>query len=227
MVKSIQLSNQDDYTENFAPLDRPRVAWLFLIDTSASMIENNAIDDLTNALNNFIENASKDLSLRERMDIAVIEFNSTVRVVQDFIPVSKMGKLSLTADGGTSMGEGIELAIQKVKERTRLYQNMGVHCYKPWIIMFADDVPTDNIESAIEQIKIEESKNKLSFWAIGAPGCHFQTLKKLTIRCIELDLKEHNNIFSWIFDGMKCTVGEPIQLSALPYDSHIISDDWE
>jgi len=226
---------QEGYDEvfdntNIAAPNEPHLACVLLLDTSGSM-KGNPIDSLNKAINDFKEQTSMDELAQKRIDIAVIEFNSTVRVVQDFTPLPQFQPINLTANGLTSMGAGINLAIDKVKERNKFYDSMGTPCYKPWIFMITDGAPTDDVSVAQQRIVNEdENKKKLKFWAIGVPGFNPRQLKSLTNRCIALDKAEFSGIFNWLSESMVTIsvsrVDENPQLANLPEDARVIPSDW-
>ncbi len=208
------------------------MACVLLLDTSGSMV-GDPINSLNKAINDFKEQTSMDELAQKRVDIAIIEFNDTARVVQEFTPLSLMQPVTLSATGCTAMGAGIELAIDKVKERNRFYASMGTPCYKPWIFMITDGAPTDDISNARQRIIDEESKGthgKLKFWAVGVPGYSKDTLTSLTKRCIALDEANFKGIFDWLSESMVTIsvsrVDENPQLSNLPEDAHTIPTDW-
>lgn len=208
------------------------MACVLLLDTSSSMC-GSPIDSLNRAINDFKEQTSMDELAQKRVDIAIIEFNDTARVVQEFTPLSMMQPVTLTAGGCTAMGAGIELAIDKVKERNRFYASMGTPCYKPWIFMITDGEPTDDITAARQRIMDEESKGshgKLKFWAVGVPGYSKDTLTSLTKRCIALNEANFKGIFDWLSESMVTIsvsrVDENPQLTNLPSDAQVIPTDW-
>ena len=208
------------------------MACVLPLDTSGSMC-GSPIDSLNRAINDFKEQTSMDELAQKRVDIAIIEFNDTARVVQEFTPLSMMQPVTLSAGGCTAMGAGIELAIDKVKERNRFYASMGTPCYKPWIFMITDGEPTDDITAARQRIMDEESKGshgKLKFWAVGVPGYSKDTLTSLTKRCIALNEANFKGIFDWLSESMVIIsvsrVDENPQLTNLPSDAQVIPTDW-
>lgn len=210
----------------------PHMACVLLLDTSYSM-SGTPIASLNKAINDFKEQTSMDEFAQKRVDIAIIEFNDTARVVQDFTPLTQLQPVTLSATGCTAMGAGINLAIDKVKERNRFYNDMGTPCFKPWIFMITDGAPTDDISAARQRIIDEESKGshgKLKFWAIGVPGYSKEVLTSLTKRCIALDEANFKGIFDWLSESMVIIsvsrVGENPQLSNLPSDAQVIPTDW-
>lgn len=228
--------NQTTFNEvpsgGIAAPGEPHMACVLLLDTSSSMI-GAPIASLNKAINDFKEQTSMDDLAQKRVDIAIIEFNDTARVVQDFTPLSQMQPVTLSATGCTAMGAGINLAIDKVKERNRFYSDMGTPCFKPWIFMITDGAPTDDISAARQRILDEESKGahgKLKFWAVGVPGYNKDVLTSLTKRCIALNEANFKGIFDWLSESMVIIsvsrVGENPALSNLPSDAHVIPTDW-
>lgn len=228
--------NQTTFNEvpggGIAAPGEPHMACVLLLDTSGSMC-GAPIASLNKAINDFKEQTSMDELAQKRVDIAIIQFNDTARVVQDFTPLSQMQPVTLSATGCTAMGEGINLAIDKVKERNRFYNDMGTPCFKPWIFMITDGAPTDDISAARQRILDEESKGthgKLKFWAVGVPGYSKDVLTSLTKRCIALDEANFKGIFDWLSESMVTIsvsrVGENPALSNLPSDAQVIPTDW-
>ena len=216
--------------DNISAPNEPHLACVLLLDTSSSM-NGSSIDSLNKTINDFKEQTAMDEIALKRVDIAVIEFNSTVRVVQDFTPLSEFQPINLTAKGLTAMGAGINLAIDKVKERNRLYHSLGTPCYQPWIFMITDGEATDDISIARERVILEDAtKNKLKFWAVGVPGANLTQLTSLTKRSLSLDRPAFENIFNWFGSSISIIsdslVSENPQLPDLPYDTHKIPSDW-
>ena len=212
--------------------NEPHLACVLLLDTSGSMA-GNPINSLNKAINDFKQQTSTDEYAKRRVDIAIIEFNSTARVIQEFTPLPMLAPVALTAGGCTAMGEAINLAIDKVKERNKFYDDMGTPCHKPWIFMITDGAPTDDISLARQRIAEEEAKGshgKLKFWAIGVPGYDVNTLTSLTKRCIALDEAKFEGIFNWFSKSMVTIsvsrVGENPKLPDLDENSHVIPSVW-
>lgn len=222
------------YGEDAGSPGENRLACVLLLDTSGSMV-GAPIDALNRATNEFKAKTAMDDNALKMVDIAVIEFNTGARVVQDFVPLSQFNPVNLTASGQTSMGAGINLAIDKVKERNRFYNSMGTPCYKPWIVMITDGGPTDSITEAKKRIIEEESKGshgKLKFWAIGVPGYNESVLKSLSKRCIALDDKTtcFDGFFDWLAESMVTIsvsgIEENPKLPDLHDGAHVIPTSW-
>lgn len=210
----------------------PHLALVFLLDTSKSMV-GTPISRLNKAINYFIEQFSS-VKLAQIIDVAIIEFNDTAHVLQKFKPFSQLHPIVLTAKGRTAMGEGINLAIDEVKKRSRFYSNMGTPCFMPWILMFSAGMPTDDISVARQRIIDEENRGnhgKLKFWAVGVPGYSKDVLSSLTKRCIAIENFNFESVFDWmresIIGGLAIEkVGEKPLLPNFPDNLHIVPQDW-
>lgn len=220
----------------------PHLACVLLVDTSGSM-EGDAIESLNESINQFKKQTAKDPMAQKRVDIAIIEFNDHANVVQDFVPISKMEPIKLEAGGLTNMAEGINLAIDKVKERNRFYASLGTPCFKPWIFMISDGAPyigtskqaelDSEMEMVAERIRTEENKGshgKLKFFALGISNYDKETLFKLTKRVMALTDTDFSGIFNWMSESMVAIsvsrVDENVQLGNLPSNAQVVPSDW-
>jgi len=190
------------------------------------------IKSLNQALSDFKNKISMDEMAKKRVDVAIIEFNDDANLIQDFTPISLMGTCMLTAGGLTSMGKGINMAIDKVKERNNFYASMGTPAFKPWIFMITDGAPTDNIDLAAKRIREEENKGtygKLKFFALGVPGYEKKSLLDLTYRILELRDTDFSGIFNWLSESMVSIsvsrVGDEATLSSLPENARRADKD--
>lgn len=225
--------NQTSFEKpKIAAMTEPHLACVLLLDTSGSMA-GASIKSLNKAINSFKEKTSMDELARKRVDIAIIEFNDEANLIQDFTPISQMGPIELEAGGLTAMGQGINFAIDKVKERNRFYNQQGTPCYKPWIFMITDGAPTDDITQAAQRIKDEESKGthgKLKFFALGVENYDKNTLHQLTKRVMALTDTDFTGIFNWLSESMVAIsvsrIDENVPLGNLPENAHVVPQDW-
>ena len=87
----------DEWDDNPAIINpnESHMACMLLVDTSGSM-SGEAIESLNEGLNNFKRDVIKDKRTEAILDVAIVEFNSTVRVVQPWCPISNMEPVKLT-----------------------------------------------------------------------------------------------------------------------------------
>jgi uncharacterized protein YegL len=181
------------------------MALVFLLDTSGSM-GGNPIRDLNAGLNRFKVEVCKDKQTRDILDVAIIEFNSTHRVVQDFVPVEYMETVNLGVAGSTVMSTPIEKALDMVDERSRFYRRSGTEPYKPWVLMVTDGAPDsdDDISSVTQRIKNMEEAGKVSFRSLGVEGYNPEVLHALCgKKVMKLIGTDFTSFFDWVKKSMR------------------------
>ena len=210
----------------------PHMACLFLLDTSGSMGFDTPdgiipIDALNNAMNRFKEQVCRDEKTADILDIAVVEFNNEINVIQEFSPVEFMQPVNLTARGGTYMAPAIEKAIQMVDERSRFYRRMGTEPYKPWIVMISDGVPLDDISAVSTKLNQLTKANKLAFWSLSLPGADNRVLHNLSgPRVLNLIDYDFAGFFDWVNKSMRAvSESSPGEKVMLPPENSAITLD--
>lgn len=220
--------------------DNPRIvnaseshmACLFLVDTSGSM-QGEPINELVSALNRFKTEVCEDNVTRKVLDVAIVQFDSEVNIVQEFVPVEYMDEVSLEAYGGTDMNSGLRAAIDMVVERSRFYCHTGTQPYCPWIVMITDGYPNDSIDEVAEEILALDNQDKLRLWSLAVKGADTKLLNKLGHgkRVLELDGYDFTGFFDWVNKSMRSisvsSPGEKPKGQELPDTiSKVIDDDW-
>lgn len=212
--------------------NEPHLACVLLLDTSGSMSSNGGapIASLNKAIRAFKEQIGNDEVAQRRIDIAIVEFNSVVRVAQNFVPLPMFEPEEFCGSGLTAMGEGINIAIDILKERMRFYKEIGTLCFIPWIFMITDGETTDDLSTARERIYLEDQNNKLKFWALGVNGYNKETLLSLTQRSMELELANFSKILEWLSNSLivisKSSIDDKVILPELPEDTHLLETGW-
>ena len=231
--------NETPKKTEFSAPNQKHLACVLVLDTSLSMA-GEGIDSLNEGVRRFINQTSMDKTARECVDVAIIEFNDHAHVIREFTPLSKTEPVNMVAQGCTAMGEAINLAIDKAKERNMFYSEYGTPIFQPWIVLITDGIPTDDISSAAARIKEEEAKDtygKIKFWSVGVPGYDLKTLARLSTekRIIELSNKYFTGFFDWLSESMvTISVSKPgirsplpdLPNNARPIRKNEIPDEW-
>ena len=206
------------------------MALAFLLDTSGSM-GGDPIRELNAGLNRFKAEVCKDRQTREFLDVAIIEFNSIHRVVQDFVPVEYMDEVNLVATGGTNMAPAIETALDMVNDRSRFYRQSGTVPYKPWVILISDGAPSDDISNAISRIKKMEEDGKVSFRSLGVEGYDSKVLHDLCgPKVMKLTGTDFTSFFDWLNKSMRSvSQSAPTEKpEAVKLSGNVVVDtDWD
>ena len=150
-----------DFVEN----PEPRCPVVLLLDTSGSMVNNNAIEQLNKGIQSFKQAIAQDPVASLRVESAIITFNSSVKIVQNFVIMDEFNPPLFTAEGTTSMGQAIEQGLDLVESRKNEYKNNGIDFYRPWVFLITDGEPTDNWQLAATRVRKSQSDRKILFFA--------------------------------------------------------------
>ena len=192
---------------DFAENPEPRCPCVLLLDTSASM-QGEPIAALNEGLRTFQEDLMKDPVAPKRVEVAVVSFNSEVKVVQDFVTADRFEPPTLEAHGLTHMGAAIHTALDLVQQRKIKYNESGVSYYRPWVFMITDGRPQgemfDFVTGASLRIRDDEANRRVAFFVVGVEGADILYLRELVVR-VPLRLKglNFNELFIWLSRSMQ------------------------
>jgi uncharacterized protein YegL len=191
----------------FAENPEPRCACVLLLDTSGSM-QGEAINALNQGLLTFKQGLMKDPLASRRVEVAIITFDSEVKVVQDFVTADQFEPPKLTAQGQTFMGGGINKALDLIQSRKATYRQNGVAYYRPWAFMITDGEPQGEpdhiVLQASQRLKSEEAGKKVAFFAVGVEAANMEKLRELVVRTpVKLIGLNFVEMFVWLSKSME------------------------
>jgi uncharacterized protein YegL len=146
--------------------------------------------DKINALNEGLRAFKKDLAADPlaalRVEIALIGFDSEIKVHQDFATVDRFDPPTLVAAGLTHMGSAVLKALEMTEARKALYNANGVKYYRPWIFLITDGKPEGESDQvfgeAVRRVHEAENKKRAVFYAVGVEGADMDRLGELCVR---------------------------------------------
>ena len=169
---------------NLLKTPKPDALCVLLLDTSSSM-EGEPILALNHGLRAFKEDLRKDALASRRVEVAMVTFDSTVEVVQDFITADQFEPPGLTAQGSTLMGQAIHKALDMVSARKAQYKAAGVLYYRPWVFLITDGEPQGESEKILSEVatrvREEEANKRVAFFAVGVEKANMEKLKTLSV----------------------------------------------
>ena len=187
----------------------PRCPVVLLLDTSSSM-EGAPIDELNEGLKQFLRETAADEAASRSVELEVITFDSSANVAMPFTAIGDVDQNPdpLVADGCTSMGTGIRLALRDLKARRRMYRNSGISSYRPWVVLMTDGGPNDNNwEQAAEEMRVLGENGKIQYIGIeiGDYADHDTMCQILPSQPGPVKLKglRFKQFFRWLTDSMK------------------------
>lgn len=201
-----------------------RLPCVVLLDGSTSM-DGKAINNLNEGLSVLERELKADdiASLRVQLLILRIGGHNDVEVLTDWTDAIDFSAPLIEANGTTPLGEGVKVALQKLKEQKKRYKDNQITYNRPWLFMITDGAPTDpNWEKAAEKAVESEMKGKVVVFPIGTEHADFDTLNKFSSRGAlmlkDLDFKE---LFVWLSQsvsaGSQTEIGSETQLPAISW----------
>ncbi len=206
----------------FAESPEPRCPCVLLLDTSGSM-QGKPIDALNAGLKSFRDDLLEDPVAPKRVEVAVVAFDTTVRLVQDFVTPDRFVPPVLTAQGTTHMGAAINTALDMVQERKTRYKEAGIPYYRPWVMMITDGDPQGElflfVEDASRRVRREVNLDRLVFYTVAAEGADITQLMRMGFeKPMRLDGLKFNELFIWLSRSMQAVASDKPEgiLSLIP-----------
>jgi uncharacterized protein YegL len=191
----------------FAENPEPRCPCVLLLDTSASM-QGRPIDALNAGVQTFKETLTKDPLASRRVETALVTYDSTIEVVQDFVTADAFEPPTLKTKGFTYMGSAIHKALDMIEERKMLYRANGIAYYRPWVLLITDGgpqgEPDEIIRAASKRLKEDEENKRVAFFAVGVRDADMTQLRKIVQRPpVLLDGLNFTDMFVWLSTSMQ------------------------
>ena len=185
-----------------------RVPVCLCLDTSGSMAKNDAIDQLNKGVAAFIQYIREHDNIMNSVELAVVTFDSDIKVVRDFALVDEECSITLTAQGGTGLAHGVNKALDILEARKIDYKNAGRDYFQPILIIFTDGKPGDMEDVPAAQQRCMELINgkKLVCFAASVGNDDNEekkesikdVLKGFTPRVMHLKDANFEKFFEWV-----------------------------
>jgi uncharacterized protein YegL len=191
---------------------------VLLLDTSSSM-QGEKIQQLNDGLRFFKEDVNENEKARKRVEVAVVEFDSNVEVVNDFQQATEFEPMELTASGTTAMGEGLLEAMDLVDQRKDVYNQRGVDYLRPWIFLITDGKPkdmdppektddsgmVDKWNRVTTRLEDGEEGKHFAFWPVGVDEADMDILENLSQerKPKKLQRGKFEEMFEWLSNSMQ------------------------
>ncbi len=187
----------------FAANPEPRCACVLLLDTSASM-SGARISELQEGLSVLKAELSQDLLARKRVELAIVSFGGSVRMLSEFTTVDQFEPPILHADGLTPLGAAVTTGLELVRNRKRVYRQNGIACYRPWVFLLTDGEPSDVWQPAAASVRHAETAREAAFFAVGVGEANLDVLGQLSVRQpLMLRGLQFRQMFQWLSTSLK------------------------
>jgi uncharacterized protein YegL len=191
----------------FAENPEPRCPCVLLLDTSGSM-SGEKIAALNAGLQTFRDDLLQDNLASKRVEVAIVAFDTTVRVEHEFATAEHFQAPTLTAQGLTFTATGINKALDLLQARKREYKDNGITYYRPWVFLITDGAPYGEdaylLTQAAQRVKEEETNKRVAFFAVGVESADMNQLQTMSVRSpIKLKGLSFREMFVWLSASMQ------------------------
>lgn len=172
-----------------------------------------AIEELTKGIGYFYEAIKSDEIAKYSVELAVVVFNDDAEIVLDFANIDRQEVPSLIASGETSMGKGVNLALDILEQRKKEYSSKGVDYFQPWMVLMTDGYPTDDTTASISRVKKLSKSKKLTLFSVSVGhGADIEILKQFSTIKNDMVLKvtspkHFKEFFEWLSQSVTVASG--------------------
>lgn len=191
----------DELTEN----PTARVPVCLALDVSGSMAVDRKMDKLNNGIREFFHAVRSDEMARFAAEIAIVTFSSGAEKIMDFASIDRQTAPMLHAGGYTAMGEGVNKALDLLDNAKRIYSQMGVDYYQPWLVLMTDGEPAGEAphvtNAAIARCQELIRARKLTVFpiAIGADAnIRILSMFSPNLEPLRVEATDFRRLFSWL-----------------------------
>ncbi|QIX62725.1 VWA domain-containing protein [Hymenobacter sp. BT18] len=175
------------------------------LDTSGSM-GGAPITALNKALQDFAAELQRDGVAKNRVEVCVITFDSTVTCVQEPSLIGEMQMPRLSVKGSTKLVDGMRAAIAKTDERKQYYKAQGLPYYRPFIVLMTDGGPDpgQDVNGLAAEIQDGLNRKKFTLFAVGTEGANGAVLNKISAPShpLKLDGLNFGAFFQWLSNSL-------------------------
>ena len=201
-----------------------RVPVCLVLDTSGSM-EGDPINELNEGVRLFYDAVRDDETALYSAEISIVTFGGTASKQADFSTLEHQTNApQFFANGGTPMGEAMNMALDMLEKRKNEYKSHGVDYYQPWIVLMTDGRPNGSVlelSRAVERTCDMINNRRLSIFPIGiGDGADMDVLARFSPKRIPLKLQglHFKEFFAWLSKSVakvsQSTPGDKIALDA-------------
>lgn len=220
VLENLLLENED-LVSNAAT----RLPICICVDASYSMRTGRRMQQANEGIRHFIKEINEDTYAADSVELCIISFGgSEAKVEQKFCLARKVDYRDIVASGTTPLGQAVILALDKIEERKKRYEDHGITTYKPWLILIGDGEATDVYQKAADRLLSLQKKNQIKVLCIGI-GEDANNLANFKLGGEVVNLKDFalEDFFSWLSKSMSKQSREQPSLEA---DIPGMSDLW-
>ena len=169
------------------------------------------MDKIHEGMSNFYDAILDDDMACDSCESAIVTFSDTPKLYEGFSSVDrkKAPDFHSMVGGETNMSSAIRMALDMLEKQKEYYKNNRIPYFQPWLVLFTDGKPTDDITNIQRELMQLQNANKLSVYAMALTSDQdlFNSLRGFTkrtpIRCS--DPKEIKRFFDFLARSVSVT----------------------
>ena len=214
ILEEMRLRNQD-LVSNAST----RLPVCICVDASYSMRFDRRMRQANEGIRRFIREITADNYAVDSVELCIVSFGgNAAHVEQEFQLAGKIAYQDIQPGGKTPLGQAVMLALDKIEERQKLYEDHGITTYKPWLILISDGAATDSTREAEDRTISLQKDRRIKVLCIGI-GDEANDLAGFKLDGEVIHLKDFalENFFSWLSKSMsKHSTQSPVLDADIP-----------
>lgn len=182
-----------------------KIPVVLLLDTSSSMF-GQRIDSLNAGISAFKEEFEPSTNISQNLELAIVTCNSHRETFQGFVNMDNFIPVTLEAEGETTIGKGIDSALNNIESYQDYCQKNNFQYRKPLLFLIIGGSPTDDWKNSAERARQAVEANKLNFFVVGVKGADMTSLRQIAPPKTPpktLDNFKFRELFQWLADYLK------------------------
>lgn len=124
-------------------------------------------DKVAEGLGNFYEAVKDDDMACDSCEAAIVTFRDTPRVFEGFDSIeNKNVPIFPKPAGNTNITQAIEMSLDILEKQKELYKNNRIPYFQPWLVIFTDGQPTDDVTKIKQKLIRLQNEQKLSVYVM-------------------------------------------------------------
>jgi uncharacterized protein YegL len=175
------------------------------------------MDKIHEGLKNFYDAILDDDMACDSCESAIVTFNDRAKLYEGFSSVEEKSvpNFSSLIGGNTNVSPAIRMALDLLAKQKEFYKNNKISYFQPWLVLFTDGLPTDDVSAIKRELMQMQDDDKLSVYtmALSDDPDLLNALrgfsKKQPIRCA--DPKDIQRFFEFLAKSVSVVAagGEP------------------
>ena len=126
------------------------------------------MDKIHEGLKNFYDAILDDDMACDSCESAIVTFNDRAKLYEGFSSVEEKSvpNFSSLIGGNTNVSPAIRMALDLLAKQKEFYKNNKISYFQPWLVLFTDGLPTDDVTAIKRELMQMQDDDKLSIYTM-------------------------------------------------------------